>query len=250
MSNTCTEESKQGDKNQEVQRWTEAEVTDSGEEWKSEEEDRGSKEKPKAGFSTQESEIGDRQEQETGKEAGKEKNKTGFSPQESENTPAPAREDEPDLIDSLRPWKRKFILSMRKLPMVTQACLEANCSPKTAYAQRDLDPLFQSLWDESLTYATDRLEGAAWTRAVDGVEKGIYGRDGEVIATEKVYSDKLLETLLKGNLPQKYRENSAPQVTVNVLNWSNGGAELPQPVEDKREVIEMSSEDCELLGDE
>lgn len=138
---------------------------------------------------------------------------------------------------------------MRKAPHVTAACLAANCSTKTIYEERETDKLFQALWDESITYATDRLEGTAWTRAVDGIEKGVYGRDGQVIAMEKVYSDKLLETLLKGNLPQKYRENNAPQVTVNVLNWSNGGAELPQPVEDKSPLVEMSEDDVELLGE-
>lgn len=170
---------------------------------------------------------------------------------EASNSPerdhlARAREDE---LTKLTPWKQRFILSMRQMPHITAACVAANCSSSTAYEAKERDELFRKLWDESLTYATDRLEGAAWTRAVDGVEKGIYGRDGEVIATEKVYSDKLLETLLKGNLPQKYRENSAPQVTVNVLNWSNGGAELPQPVEDKGPLHELSEDDVELLGD-
>jgi hypothetical protein len=149
------------------------------------------------------------------------------------------------LLPELPPWKQRFILSMRRAPHVTAACLAANCSTKTAYEERETDKLFQALWDESITYANERLEGTAWTRAVDGIEKGIYGRDGQVIAMERVYSDKLLETLLKGNLPQKYRENTAPQLTVNVLNWSNGAVELPQPVEDKLEmggVLEMDGE--------
>lgn len=182
---------------------------------------------------------------EKGKGEDLEKEKGFLPPEQGENL-ARGRED---LLHKLPQWKQRFILSMRKAPHVTAACLAANCSTKTIYEERETDKLFQALWDESITYATDRLEGTAWTRAVDGIEKGVYGRDGQVIAMEKVYSDKLLETLLKGNLPQKYRENNAPQVTVNVLNWSNGGAELPQPVEDKSPLVEMSEDDVELLGE-
>lgn len=49
-------------------------------------------------------------------------------------------------------------------------------------------------------------------RAVDGVDKGIYF-NGRKIATEKVYSDRLLELLAKANDP-KYRDKM--QVDANV----------------------------------
>jgi hypothetical protein len=168
---------------------------------------------------------------------------------DKKTTLAHAREESPEpealTIDSLPPWKRRFILSMRRMPLVTLACSAANISPKTAYAHRESDKAFQALWDESLAYSKDSLEKAAWERGRDGVEKTIYGKDGAVIGSERVYSDKLLEVVLKGNLPEKYRENTAPQLTVNVLNWSNGAVELPQPVEDKLEmggVLEMDGE--------
>jgi hypothetical protein len=135
-------------------------------------------------------------------------------------------------------------------PVVAFACRSCNISTAIAFRDKGENETFAKCWDQALNAGWERVEEAAHVRAVDGVEKAIFGKDGQVIGTEVKYSDGLAELLLKANKPEKYRENSAPQVTVNVLNWSNGGAELPQPVEDKREVIEMSSEDCELLGDE
>jgi hypothetical protein len=188
-------------------------------------------------------------ERESEGEAESEGDKRGIGFQKKKGNTLAHAHEESDEIERLAPWKRKFITSMRRMPLTTVAAREANVSPSIAYNHRESDELFRRLWDESIDYGKDRLEAAAISRAVDGVEKPVYGRDGQVIGHDVVYSDKLLETVLKGNLPEKYRENTQSQLTVNILNWSNGSMDLPQPVEHKADTIELGDGDVELLGD-
>jgi hypothetical protein len=47
------------------------------------------------------------------------------------------------------------------------------------------------------------LQSEAIRRAVEGVDKGVYFK-GELVDTEKVYSDGLLQTLLKGRISETY----------------------------------------------
>lgn len=77
--------------------------------------------------------------------------------------------------------------------------------------------------DEALTEAervgTQGLVSAAIQRAVHGVEKGVFFR-GVRVDTETVYSDGLLQTLLKAKVPEfaKEAEGAGVQVQVNVAN--------------------------------
>ncbi len=60
-------------------------------------------------------------------------------------------------------------------------------------------------WAEALREACDILEGEAWRRAVQGVERPIHYQ-GAQVDTIREYSDTLLIFLLKGARPEKYRE--------------------------------------------
>lgn len=79
------------------------------------------------------------------------------------------------------------------------------------------------LVDEKLTEAervgTQGLVSAAIQRGVHGVQEGIYYK-GAWIADKTVYSDGLLQTLLKAKVPEfaKDGENGGVQVNVNVAN--------------------------------
>jgi len=64
-------------------------------------------------------------------------------------------------------------------------------------------PKFSEAWDEAEKLYIHILEEEAHRRAVDGVKKDVYFK-GEVVGTEMVYSDGLLQTLLKANDPGKY----------------------------------------------
>lgn len=51
----------------------------------------------------------------------------------------------------------------------------------------------------------DRLEDAAYERGVEGWEEPVY-QQGQLVGSKRVYSDSLLQMLLKGSRPQKYRD--------------------------------------------
>lgn len=73
------------------------------------------------------------------------------------------------------------------------------------------DREWQELWDTSYSIFQERIEGEAYRRAIEGVERDVYGRvdkdqDG-VIGQERVYSDSLLQTVLKGH-HERYRDRA------------------------------------------
>lgn len=64
---------------------------------------------------------------------------------------------------------------------------------------------FAKKWADAIEQATDALEHAARTRAMDGYQRPIYQR-GELVGHEPCYSDALMITLLKAHRPEKFRE--------------------------------------------
>jgi hypothetical protein len=68
------------------------------------------------------------------------------------------------------------------------------------------DDEWQELWDTSYEQFRESLEQAAITRHVDGVEQNRYDKDGKLISTEIVYSDRMGELLLKGHFPERFRD--------------------------------------------
>lgn len=109
--------------------------------------------------------------------------------------------------------------------------LERNCGDILAAAKSvGVSLIFINQWrkddkavDERLTEAervgTQGLVSAAIQRAVRGVQKGVYFK-GLKVDEETVYSDGLLQTLLKAKVPEfaKDGESAGTHVTVNVAN--------------------------------
>ena len=98
------------------------------------------------------------------------------------------------------------------------ACKVAKLSPQ--FVQRWLkdDPLIAERVENAKNVGAMRLESAAIERAVYGVDRGVYYK-GELIDTEKEYSDKLLELLLKKRLPQVFADDkNGASIMVNLQN--------------------------------
>lgn len=82
--------------------------------------------------------------------------------------------------------------------------IHRNTLMKHVEMNEEFAELFQNALDE---YTLD-LEAEAHRRAVQGIEEKIYTKDGDECGTKIIYSDRLLELLLKANAPEKYRENA------------------------------------------
>jgi hypothetical protein len=97
-----------------------------------------------------------------------------------------------------------------------QACRAAKVCVKTVYNWRHADPgdaSFLEAFKQAKILAGETLEAEAIRRAHDGVDEPVY-QGGRLVGWKRVYSDTLLIFLLKGLMPEKYRERWEGEVKV------------------------------------
>lgn len=111
--------------------------------------------------------------------------------------------------------KALFLSALRESGNATHAARVAELDRRTAFRIRKRDPEFAKAWEDALDVAADGLEAEARRRAVEGVERPVFGRSGP-IGTVRDYSDLLLIFLLKGARPEKYRERRDVQARIGV----------------------------------
>lgn len=109
--------------------------------------------------------------------------------------------------------KAIFIRTLAQTGVVSRAATAAGWPRGHAYTIRGEDAEFAKLWDQAAEFATDALEEAARTRAIDGVSKPVY-QQKELVGYVTEYSDTLLIQLLKAKRPQEFRENVSLQADV------------------------------------
>lgn len=109
--------------------------------------------------------------------------------------------------------KAIFIRTLAQTGIVGRAATAAGWPRGYAYSVRAGDEEFSKLWDQAVEFATDALEEAARTRAIDGVSKPVY-QQKELVGYVTEYSDTLLVQLLKAKRPNEFRENVSLQADV------------------------------------
>lgn len=70
------------------------------------------------------------------------------------------------------------------------------------------DETFREQFDIAKAEYHQKMEDEAYRRAVTGVREHVYNKDGDIVGEKLVYSDRMLEIILKANMPEKYREQS------------------------------------------
>lgn len=111
---------------------------------------------------------------------------------------------------------------------------------------RLIDERFEEAFNEVTKMLCCSLEDEAYRRAVRGVEEQVW-RDGKLMGTKRVFSDSLLIFLMKGKMPDIYRDklhiekNTNNSNTVLVLpdNGRSQIANLP-PVSSKMEDLPIT----------
>ncbi len=101
--------------------------------------------------------------------------------------------------------RARFLASLRKTPNVSLACVNAGISRNAAYDWRRVDEKFATAWEEALSVAIGYLEEEARRRAVEGVYRVRYHKDGQVLEEWREYSDTLLLRLLAAQHPKYQR---------------------------------------------
>ena len=103
------------------------------------------------------------------------------------------------------PKKRQFLAAYSELGNVSQAAKLVAMDRGNHPRWMREDPEYAEAFAEAKEIACDNLEAEARRRAVEGTEKPVF-HNGQVCGTIREYSDTLLIFLLKGAMPEKYRE--------------------------------------------
>jgi len=109
-----------------------------------------------------------------------------------------------------------FLAALAATCSVTRACEAAGLGRRTAYEWRE-DPKFAARWEEAKRIGAEALEDECIRRAHEGVDEPFFYQ-GDKCGTVRKYSDTLAIFLLKGAMPEKYRENTRMELT-----GANGG---------------------------
>ena len=108
-------------------------------------------------------------------------------------------------------WKCKYLTSLASTGVVRYSAKQAGISVKTVNRHRKADPAFDAGCNAAIEESCEVLELAARKRAVRGVSKPVY-QGGIQVGSVREYSDTLLIFLMKGNMPEKYRERHSYEV--------------------------------------
>jgi hypothetical protein len=96
-----------------------------------------------------------------------------------------------------RDWAPDFLAAFETTGLVTRrAGVRTSAGRRCTSAARPTSD-FAAAWEELEEMIVERMEGEALRRAVDGVKRETYDKDGNLIRDETVYSDTLLIFLLK-----------------------------------------------------
>ena len=109
----------------------------------------------------------------------------------------------PRIVDSKQ---RTFLAAFRETGNVRLACEVAKVGRSSHYRWLEMHPAYREAFDLAKLQAAEILEQEAYRRAVEGTEEPIGWYRGVASGTVRRYSDVLLMFLLKGLLPERYRE--------------------------------------------
>jgi hypothetical protein len=112
----------------------------------------------------------------------------------------------PDAATRTRQQLEQYLEGVRQFGTLIHACQLAHVSPHTIYAWREHDETFVLRENEAQEHLTQDLEREALRRALEGFDRPVYQK-GELVGYERVYSESLMNTLLRARRPDKYREN-------------------------------------------
>lgn len=114
--------------------------------------------------------------------------------------------------------RRLFLRAFALRGIVLDGCRAAGVSRGAVEHWRETSEWFDTMYAIAIEEAADRIEGEAFRRAVEGydepviyqgmptvVKDAVTGEDKQLFVRK--YSDALMQTLLKGSRPDKYRDN-------------------------------------------
>lgn len=108
--------------------------------------------------------------------------------------------------------KNAFLTAYAYCGNVTKAAEIAGVERKSHYNWLESDAEYAAAFEEAKQEACDHLEAEARRRAVEGTCKPVFYK-GEECGTIREYSDTLLMFLMKGAMPEKYKDRVQNELT-------------------------------------
>lgn len=96
-------------------------------------------------------------------------------------------------------------MAYASLGTITHAAEAAKVDRQRHYGWMDTDPAYPALFAEAGIKAKEAMVREARRRAIEGTVKPVY-QGGKLVGTIQEYSDTLLIFLMKGAMPETYRE--------------------------------------------
>jgi hypothetical protein len=131
--------------------------------------------------------------------------------------------------DIEHPKKRAFLAAFCETGSIIRASAKAGIDRHNHSLWMRKDQIYAAAFDLAREAATDTLESEAVRRAAEGVAEPVFYR-GQQCGVIRRYSDTLLIFLLKGLLPDKYRENFRGRLDLTVADLPERIARAPQAV--------------------
>lgn len=108
-----------------------------------------------------------------------------------------------------------FFEELGKFGNTSRAAEVSGISRVAVYQRLQTDDAFAKRYEEAKAHGLEGVEDEALRRATKGVETPVFYM-GEKVATVTTFSDALIQFLLKGGKPQKYRDRiSTENVNLN-----------------------------------
>lgn len=151
--------------------------------------------------------------------------------------------------------RRLFLRAFALRGIVLDGCKAASVSRGAVDNWRTSSEWFETLYQIALEEAADRIEGEAFRRAVDGYDEPVIYQGMPTTIVDPVtgeekqlmvrkYSDTLMQTLLKGARPDKYRENHKVEHT----GAASGVLVVPAPIDPVEWAKQAAAQQAKYSG--
>lgn len=146
--------------------------------------------------------------------------------------------------------KKLFLDLFPKMGSVVKTAALVKINPATVHRHLREDEQFRKAFEEANDALVDELEAEAIRRAKDGVKKPIF-KDGRVVGYEVVYSDRLLEMLLRGR-SDRYKNSTNVKVSGEVdhnVNVNSAKDKLLEKIRSAGVVIDSVEHEIKDVSD-
>jgi hypothetical protein len=106
------------------------------------------------------------------------------------------------------PKKLAFLTAFGRVGNISEAAALAGVHRNAHYWWLSADDGYRDAFLEAHAAYCDRIEQEIRTRAIEGEEEPVFGKNGEQVGTRRKKSDLLLIFAAKGAMPHKYRDNA------------------------------------------